>query len=105
MSQMEAAMKDMPPDQQEKMREIMRQKMPGAGGGKYVEPVLKKAGEVNVNGVSCTKYDVFRGDEKVRQHCFANWNSIEGGKEMMAVMLRMADLWTDGANPFRRAGA
>ena len=105
MSQMEAAMKDMPPDQQEKMREMMRQKMPGAGGGKYVEPVLKKAGEGNVNGVSCTKYDVFRGDEKVRQHCVANWNSIEGGQEMMAVMLRMADFMDQMAKSFSKGGS
>ena len=71
-------MKDMPPDQKEKMKEMMKQKMPGADGGQYVEPVLKKAGEGKVNGVSCTKYDVFKGDEKVRQHCVARLEQYRG---------------------------
>jgi hypothetical protein len=105
MSQMEAAMKDMPPDQQEKMKEMMKQKMPGAGSGQYVEPVLKKAGEGKVNGVSCTKYDVFKGSEKVRQHCVADWNSIQGGEEMMTVMLRMADFMDQMAKSFSKGGS
>lgn len=105
MSQMEAAMKDMPPDQREKMQEMMKQKMPGAGGGPYVEPVLKKAGEGKVNGVSCEKYDVYKGDEKVRQHCVADWNSIEGGQEMMTVMLRMADFMDQMTKSFSKAGS
>ena len=105
MGQMEAAMKDMPPDQREKMQEMMKQKMPGAGGGPYVEPVLKKAGEGKVSGVSCEKYDVYKGDEKVRQHCVANWNSIEGGQEMMTVMLRMADFMDQMTKSFSKAGS
>lgn len=105
MSQMEAAMKDMPPDQREKMKEMMKQKMPGLGGGEYVEPVLKKAGEGKVNGVSCAKYDVYKGDERIRQHCVADWNSIEGGQEMMAVMLRMADFMDQMAKSFSKAGS
>lgn len=105
MSQMEAAMKDMPPDQREQMMEMMKQKMPGMGGGSYVEPVLKKVGEGNVKGVSCVKYDVYRGDEKVRQHCVANWNSIQGGEEMMTVMLRMADFVDMMAKSFSKAGS
>jgi len=91
MSQMEQAMKDMPPDQREQVKQMMKSKMPGMGGGEYVEPVLKKVGPGEVNGIKCTKYDVYKGDEKVRQHCVASWSSIEGGEEMMTVMLQMAD--------------
>lgn len=105
MSQMEEAMKDMPPDQKEKMKEMMKQRMPGADGGQYVEPVLKKAGEAKVNGISCTKYDVFKGNDKVRQHCVASWNSIEGGNEMMTVMLRMADFMDQMAKSFSKGGS
>jgi hypothetical protein len=106
MSQMEEAMKKMPPDQREKMKEMMKEKMPGAygGGGTYVEPELKKAGTGSVDGISCTKYDVFRGDEKVRQHCVANWNNIQGGEEMMTVMLQMADFMDQMAKSFSKAG-
>lgn len=105
MSQMEEAMKNMPPDQRAKMEEMMKQKLHGAyGSGTYVEPVLKKAGTGSVNGISCTKYDVFKGDEKIRQHCVANWNSIEGGQEMMTVMLQMADFMDQMAKSFSKAG-
>ena len=105
MSQMEEAMKDMPPDQREKVKEMMKQRMQGADGGPYVEPVLKKAGEAKVNGIPCTKYDVFKGDNKVRQHCVASWNSIEGGEEMMTVMLRMADFMDQMAKSFSKGGS
>jgi hypothetical protein len=105
MSQMNEAMKNMPPDQRAKMEEMIKQKMPGAyGGGKYVEPVLKKVGTGSVNGISCTKYDVYKGDEKIRQHCVANWKSIEGGEEMMTVMLQMADFMDQMAKSFSKAG-
>lgn len=104
MSQMEAAMKDMPPDQREKMKEMMKSKMPGMGGEEYVEPVLKKVGSGKVNGVSCTKYDVYRGDEKIRQHCVANWNSVEGGEEMMTAMLQMADFMDQITKSFSKSG-
>lgn len=105
MSQMEAAMKDMPADQREKMKEMMKSKMPGMGGEEYVEPVLKEVGSGKVNGISCTKYDVYRGDEKIRQHCVANWNSVEGGEEMMTVMLQMADFMDQMTKAFSSSGS
>lgn len=105
MSQMEAAMKDMPPEQREQLKEMMKGKMPGMAGGDYVEPVLKKTGSGEVNGISCIKYDVFKGDEKIRQHCVANWNSIEGGEEMMSVMLQMADFMDQMTKSFSQSGS
>ncbi len=105
MSQMEQAMKDMPADQREQIKEMMKTKMPGMGGGDYVEPVLKKVGSGKVNGIACMKYDVYRGDEKIRQHCVANWNSVEGGEEMMSVMLRMADFMDQMTKAFATSGS
>ena len=57
----------------------------------YVEPVLKKVGSDNVNGYACTKYDVYKGVEKARQHCVTKWSNIEGGDEIYDVMLEMSD--------------
>lgn len=104
MSQMEQAMKDMPPEQREQVKQMMKSKMPGMGAGEYVEPVLKKAGSGEVNGIKCTKYDVYKGDEKVRQHCVASWSSIEGGEEMMTVMLQMADFMDQMTKSFAKKG-
>ena len=87
MSQMEEQLKSLPPDQREQMKQMM-----GMGGGStYVEPVLKKTGKGEVNGISCEKIDVLKGAEKVRQYCVTPWSGIEGGQEMMSLMMQMAD--------------
>ncbi|MCA9809564.1 MAG: hypothetical protein KC473_04445, partial [Candidatus Dadabacteria bacterium] len=39
----------------------------------------------------CQKYDVFQGSEKVREYCVTQWGNIEGGQEMMNLMMQMAD--------------
>jgi hypothetical protein len=87
MSQMEEQLKSLPPDQREQMKQMMGM----GGGGDYVEPVLKKTGKGEVNGVACEKYDVFKGSEKVREYCVTKWSDIEGGQEMMNLMMQMAD--------------
>ncbi|MCC6711772.1 MAG: hypothetical protein IT344_00270 [Candidatus Dadabacteria bacterium] len=87
MSQMEEQLKSLPPDQREQMKQMMGM----GGGGDYVEPVLKKTGKGEVNGVACEKYDVLKGAERVREYCVTPWSSIEGGQEMMNLMMQMAD--------------
>lgn len=87
MKQMEAQLQNLPPEQREQMKQMM-----GMGGSSdYVEPVLKKTGSGEVNGVACQKYDVFQGSEKVREYCVTQWGNIEGGQEMMNLMMQMAD--------------
>ncbi len=91
MAEMEAAMKEMSPEQREMMEKMMKDKMPGMSGEPQPEPVMKKTGSDTVNGYSCTKYDVYKGEEKVRQHCVTDWGNIKGGDEMRSVMMGMAD--------------
>ena len=90
MSQFEEAMKDATPEERAMMEKMMKGRLPGAGGAEIVEPVIKKVGSGNVNNYPCTKYDVYRGDEKTSQHCVADWSAIDGGDEMKTVMLEMA---------------
>lgn len=104
MSQFEAAMKDATPEEREMMEKMMKGKMPGMGGSEYVEPVLKKVGTGKSNGYSCTKYDVFRGEVKISQHCVASWSSVEGGNEMKTVMLEMAQFMDQMAKTFSKSG-
>lgn len=100
MAQMEQAMKNVPPEQREMMKKMMKDKMPNMGNTNYVEPVLKKSGSGNVNGYSCTKYDVYKGNEKVRQHCITNWSNIKGGSEISSVMLEMSEFMDDMTKTF-----
>ena len=85
------------------MEKMMKDRMPGMGGDKETEPVLKKAGTTNVNSYSCTQYDVYRGEERISQHCVASWSSIEGGEEMMTVMLEMAEFMDQMAKSFSKS--
>ena len=100
MAQFEEAMKNVPPEQREMMKKMMKDKMPGMDNTPYVEPVLKKAGSGSVNGYSCTKYDVYKGNEKIRQHCITNWSDIKGGKEISSVMLEMSGFMDEMAKTF-----
>lgn len=89
--QMEEAMKGMSPEEREMMNKMMKGKMPDfMGQSKYTEPVFKQLGNDMVNGYSCIKYDVFKGDEKTMQYCVTDWSNIKGGDEIKSTMLRMS---------------
>jgi hypothetical protein len=104
MAQYEEAMKTVPPEHRKMMEEKFKQHMPGDVGGKSnVEPVIKKAGGGKVNGYSCTKYDVYKGAEKVWQHCVTNWGNIEGGGEMQSVMHEMGDFMDQMTKSFAKS--
>jgi len=100
MSQMEEALKDVPPEKREMVRKMMKERMPGLEGVEDEEPVMKKAGKGEANGYPCTMYDVFKGDVKVRRHCVAPWAKIKGGEEMKKAMLGMADFMDMMAESF-----
>lgn len=99
MAEMEAALQSMPPEQREQMKKMMQSKVPGMGE-EYVEPVIKEAGASKAGQYSCTLYDVYRGAERVRQHCVAKWSEIEGGEEMKTVMTEMASFMDEMAESF-----
>lgn len=103
MAQFEEAMKDATPEEREMMEKMMKGRMPGMDDSQNVEPVLKKVGSSKVNSISCTLYDVYRGDQKTSQHCVASWSSIEGGEEMKTVMLEMAGFMDQMAKAFSQS--
>jgi len=103
MSQFEEAMKDATPEERAMMEKMMKGKLPGAGESKTVEPVIKKGGSSEVNGYSCTIYDVYRGDVKTSQHCVASWDSIKGGSEMKTIMVEMSRFMDQLAKSFENS--
>ena len=68
-AQMEAAMKNMPPEQRAAMEKMMKGKMPQAAAP--VKTVYTAKGSGSVNGFSCTKYEGVRGGEKEADVCAA----------------------------------
>jgi hypothetical protein len=68
MAQMEAAMKNVPPEQRAMMEKMMKGKMPQAAAA-APKTVYTAKGSGSVNGFSCTKYEGMRGAEKVADVC------------------------------------
>jgi len=75
--------------------EVMKGKMPTMQDTKHIEPVLKKAGSGNVSGYACTKYEVYKDSEKVRDLCVTSWSNIEAGSEIQSTLLKMANFMED----------
>ena len=72
MAQMEAAMKNMPPEQRAMMEKMMKGKMPqAAAAAAPPKTVYTAKGSSTVNGFSCTKYEGTRGGEKEADVCAA----------------------------------
>jgi hypothetical protein len=70
MAQMEAQMKNMPPEQRAMMEKMMKGKMPQAAAS-APKTVYTAKGSGSVNGFSCTKYEGVRGSEKEAEVCAA----------------------------------
>ncbi len=77
------------------MEKVMKGKMPTMQDTKHVEPTLKQTGSGNVSGYACTKYEVYKGSEKVRDLCVTSWSNIEGGSEIQSTLLKMANFMED----------
>jgi len=76
MAQMEAAMKNMPPEQRAMMEKMMKGKMPQAAAA-APKTVYTAKGSGTVNGFSCTKYEGVRGTEKVSDICAGSPSQIK----------------------------
>ncbi len=77
MAQMEAAMKNMPPEQRAMMEKMMKGKMP-PGMAAPAEPTVYTAkGGGNVNGYACTNYEGVEGGKKVEEVCAASSSTLK----------------------------
>jgi len=70
-AQMDAAMKNMSPEQRAMMEKMMKGKMPQAATGAVPKTVYTSKGSGSVNGFSCTKYEGVLKNEKVADVCAA----------------------------------
>jgi len=78
MAQMEAAMKNMPPEQRAMMEKMMKGKISGAAQAAPVAATVYTAkGSATVNGFACTKYDGERSGAKVSEVCAAPASAVK----------------------------
>ena len=95
MAEMEKAMAGMSPEERAMMEKMMKGKMSTMQKSEEIEAVLKQAGSGNVNGYSCTKYEVYKGTEKVRDLCITKWSNIQNGSEIKSSLKKMSTFMED----------
>lgn len=89
--QMEEQMANMPPEQRAMMEQMMKGQMQMMSQAASEPTTLKKTGEKKkISGYSCTKYEVLRGTEKVREMWMMDWNNIKDGKEALEAFEAMS---------------
>jgi len=104
MLEAERALEELPPEQREFARQMLRQQL-----GEFTEmpaprEFRKADGSQTVAGVSCQDYDVFDGGAKAREICVADWSEISGGNEVRNVIKSMAAFFEDMRSEFSRDG-
>jgi len=69
MSQMQEAMKNMPPEQRARMEAMMKGRMGGAGAAAPAKPVYTKVGTDKVGKWTCDKYEGTTNGQKTTELC------------------------------------
>ena len=110
MMQMEAALKNVPPEQRAMVEQMMKQRMPQAQrmpGARANRPSseLRKTGQrERRGGYPCVLYEVLRAGQRVREMWVTDWDNIEGGDEAAAAFEEMADFYSQMLSSFSRKG-
>ena len=94
MSEMEAQLAAMPPEQRAMVEQMMQGGMQGMMPGnteKPPTPRLESLGNSSWGDYSCRKYAMYEGDAKVADFCAAPFDDIEGGEQATQAMLGMMD--------------
>ena len=93
MQQMQAQLKDMPPEQRAMIEKMMKSRgsvMVQAPPPRPPAEVTRTGERDTVNGYPCVKYEVTRGGQKVRELWVTDWDNVEGGDEAADAMRAMA---------------
>jgi len=90
MAQMDAAMKNMTPEQRAMMEKMMKGKMPQAAAAPS-KTVYTAKGSGSVNGFSCTKYEGDKGGQKVADICAGVPAQLKLGASDMQIFEKMRE--------------
>jgi hypothetical protein len=109
MQQMEAQLAQLPEDQRAMFEGMMKQQMGAMMQDAKEETAFKNTGQKKkINGYPCTKYEVERSGEKVREMWVAQWGSFKNSKETAAAFTAMSEFFKSlmdsmKGNPFLSA--
>lgn len=95
MSQMQEALKNVPEEQRAMVEQMMKQRMPQQAPERPTTELRKTGERATHGGYPCVKYDVLRGDRKVRELWVTDWSNIEGGNDVVGVFEDMAGFFQE----------
>ena len=86
--QMEEALKDLPEEQQEMARRMMRQQAPAAQSAPAapLQEVRKTLETGTRGGYPCVKYEVLESGAKIRELWVTDWSNVEGHADLSAAI-------------------
>lgn len=111
MKDLEKRMEGLDPKQREMMEKMLEGKMgqPGAVPGAPQGPTseFRRTSErATKQGYPCVRYDVFRGEEKVRELWVTDWDNVKGGQDVVDSFKEMASFYEELLDSFgQMAGA
>lgn len=100
MKEMEKQLEKLDPKQREMVEKMMKGRMPavtgeGSAAPRQVTEYRKTSQRETHQGYPCVKYEVVRGDEKVREIWVTDWNNVEGSDEVLDAFKDMASFYEE----------
>jgi hypothetical protein len=104
MAQMEAQLKQLPPEQRAMVEKMMGKKLGGAAAKPAQPPAMtyRAAGAGTAGGRPCKKYEVFQGQEKVSELCAVPPAAVGLTAKEMALFDKVAEAMEDMTRGVRR---
>ena len=98
---MEEMLKNVPVDKRPMVKAMMEKNMPKPATTSEVPVEIKKTKETKViDGLPTTRYEVRRAKKKTQDAWIADWDKIEGGKEVADVFVKMSDFLNEMKSSF-----
>jgi len=104
MEQAEQALEELPPEQREFARQMLRQQLGEVTATPAPRDVRSTGSTDSVVGIACEKYDVLEGGSRTRELCVADWSRIAGGDGVRHVIESMAGFFEYMRTAFSRDG-
>ncbi len=104
MKQMEAQLANVPPEQRAMVKEMMKKQMQPAQSSEKIKMSFVNTGKKKkINGYPCTKYEVLREKEMVREMWITEWANFKNSKETVEAFKTMSDFFTSLMEAFKNS--
>jgi hypothetical protein len=87
MGQIEESLRNVPPEQQAFMRQMMAGQKPSQGPPRSPAQVRRTADRATVFGYPATRYEILRDGRKEREMYVTDWQNLDGGRDVAAAFV------------------